>query len=429
LTDDTPFSSAAAGEVQRRPDADIIIVGGALVGGTLALALARLGHRVLLADAQPLAPESIGVTTRGQAVPTTAVAAGSRKILSALIPGLDLANIGTPILGVHVSQRGYFGATRLDARDQGLDALGYVVRNRDLVMHFSQALSRAPGLTLRSPLTLTSLSTNNSVISANFAGEKVTAKLLIGVDGADSAVRRCCDITLNRTDYGQSAVVATLQTELDHEHIAYERFTAAGPLALLPLGKNTHSLIMTVEAVDVEAVMGLSDAAFLQRVQAAFGFRLGRMEKVCGERQAFPLILQQAGRQSAERVLLLGNAARSLHPVAGQGYNLAVRDIGKLIELLGAAASTGLAGDDAVTADPGAAQLLSAFSRARESDQRDTVRLTDFFARGFRGSNTGLSLLRGLGLITVNMLPVARRRLARRAMGLSVALPDLHYPF
>ncbi|MBX2885203.1 MAG: FAD-dependent monooxygenase [Granulosicoccus sp.] len=397
-------------------DYDVVVIGGALVGGVLALSFANSGKRVVLIDAQPITvPASADVSGAG-AVRTTAVAAGSVAILDALTPQLSIAALGSPIQRVHVSQQGFFGATRIDAEEEGVRALGYVVENLTMQSALYAALAAQPLITRAAPVVVHDIQQSTTSVSVHTDHGLITAPWLVGVDGANSSVRKLCKISHTATDYEQSAVVSTVEAELPHQQTAYERFTPQGPMAMLPMGTHSLSLIFTVDKEEVEAVLRSSDDEFRDQVQRTFGYRLGRLTRT-GARQAFPLRLQESDRQSAERVLLLGNAARSLHPVAGQGFNLAVRDMGALLALV-----------DAAAFEQDIPAALSAFVAQRKTDHQSTVRLTDFFARSFRGHNPVLSHLRGLGLIGLDVLPVARRRFARRAMGLAVSLPDIRYP-
>lgn len=421
-------------------DYDIIIVGAAMVGSTAALALANQGFQVLLLDRKPLSnvpsPTSIPV------IGTTAVSAGSLKLLDALNTNHDIQNTAQPIVRVHVTQQGTFGSTRIDADDLGVKALGYVVDNATFLARIHQQLQQSLSLTQAIPGRLLSLQQTPDHVTLTTDNATYRSRLLLAVDGANSAVRDLCGINSHVADYEQTAVMATVAMERDHGGTAYERFTPTGPLALLPLANGHASLIMTVRTTDAPLLCALSDDDFLLRVQQDFGYRLGRFTQV-HQRQSIPLHLRQASKQRDDRVVLLGNAARLLHPVAGQGFNLALRDIGKLLELLiaarsdiSAAENTQLRPGSSSTEysrasveglpDPGADSILSAYVTTRSADQRSTIRLTDTFARGFLGRNRVISHLRGLGLIGVDNVPWLRRGLARRAMGQSAGLPDLH---
>lgn len=397
-------------------DYDVVVVGGALVGGVLALSLANRGKLVAVIDAQALSINTETGHSTSQAVRTTAIAAGSVAILQALVPQLNVVSAGTPIRQVHVSQQGYFGSVRLNAEEEGVPALGYVVENRSLQDLLLNALSTQPQITLVAPAVVEDIYQDDSSVNVITDSGELRTPWLVGVDGVNSAVRRYCNLSVNTIDYDQCAVVSTVESELPHRQTAYERFTSQGPMAMLPLATHTLSLIFTVDAAQAETVRNSSDECFLQYVQQTFGHRLGRLSAP-GRRQVFPLALQQSERQGTGRIVLMGNAVRSLHPVAGQGFNLAVRDIGKLLEIV-----------DSDLFDSDIEGQLRAFQTMRESDQRSTSRLTDFFARSFRGTSPVLSHLRGLGLIGLDTVPGARRSFARRAMGLAVSLPDIQYP-
>lgn len=397
-------------------DYDIAVIGGGLVGSVLALALANSDRRVVLIDAGPLSVATESDSSTPKVVRTTAIAAGSVAILEALVPQLRIDAMGCPIQRVHVSQKGYFGSTRISAEEEGVSALGYVVENQVLQETLFDALAEAPLITRAAPVKVTNVERNDFSVIVTSDHGVISAPWLIGVDGNHSVVRKFCEISQTATDYDQCAVVTTVQAELPHQQTAFERFTPQGPMAMLPLDTHTLSLIFTVDSDEVTSVLASTDTEFLQRVQQTFGYRLGLLSEP-GTRQAFPLTLQESDSQGMDRVVLLGNAARSLHPVAGQGFNLAVRDVGKLLELAAAE-----------NAEHDIPALLSSFHKQRERDQRATRNLTDFLAKTFRGYNPVLSHLRGLGLIGLDVLPAARRRFSRQAMGLAVSLPDIQYP-
>ena len=323
-----------------------------------------------------------------------------------------LAADACPIRRVHVSHRGRFGATRMSAAEHGVDALGHVVENRAVLAALDARLG-ASGVQRLSARRVDEVSVTQggvrlrhlpAVGGAQEEGAVLRARLVIGVDGVDSAVRAALGIASRRVDYHQSAVLGTLAVERDHEHVAYERFTDTGPLALLPRPGRVVSFVECVTHERGEEVMALDEAAALAHLQRRFGYRLGRFPAL-GPRTFVPLARVEARRQVAPRAVLLGNAARLLHPIAGQGYNLALRDAARLVETLVPAG------------DPGEAARLAAFAAARRRDQRRVVLLTDTLARTFRGENAALSQLRALALVGLDTVSPLRRRFARLAMG------------
>jgi len=401
-------------------DCDVAIVGGGLVGAPLALALDAAGLSVALLErrAPPVSVPDDPLDQRCTALSAGSVAwLGSRGLWSAL------ADDACPIERVHVSHRGRFGATRMTAAEEGVAALGHVVENRRVLAAFDARLA-ASGVRRLAGRALASIehagdisrvrhvAADGDAASADHgggdhdgAGATLSARLVVGVDGTDSAVRAALGIEVRHHDYRQSAVLGTLRLERDHAHVAHERFTDSGPLALLPRPDRIVSFVECVTPEDGERLGGLDDEAYLAHLQARFGRRLGRFVAL-GPRSVVALSRIEAERQSAPRALLLGNAARLLHPIAGQGYNLALRDVAALVRTLARA-----------PADPGEDALLDAFVAERRADQRRVVALTDTLARTFRGRSATLSHLRALGLVGLDTVTPLRRRFARSAMG------------
>lgn len=394
-------------------DTDILIAGGGMVGAALAVALNATGLRVTVVEAVP---------PRANAQPSfddrsTALAFTSRRILEALDVWPSIATAANPIERVHVSQQRRLGVTRLAAAEENLPALGYVVPNRVLGEALMGALEHASHVEFLAPARISAAQHEDDRISAVLesanAGRQITSRLLIVADGARSPLREQLGIGARQWDYGQTAIVANIETELPHGNTAYERFTPEGPMALLPLDAKRMALVL-VERSDVAGdVMALDDAAFLARVQRRFGERLGSLSRA-GARAAYPLALVTAERQVASRAVILGNAAHSLHPIAGQGFNLSLRDVAVLAEVIAANAN-----------DPGVADALDAYARWRRQDQRKVVAFTDLLNRLF-GIPFGLAAhARGLGLLGMDLFPGARREFSRHAMGRAGRLPRL----
>jgi len=235
---------------------------------------------------------------------------------------------------------------------------------------------------------------------------------VVGADGAQSAVRSALGIGASVAEYGQHAVIAHIDTTRFHDNTAFERFTETGPLAILPIVEGRSAVVWTLAPEAARRAMALSDAEFLTELQQAFGLRLGRFTRV-GRRQAYPLALTQAERLTAPRTAILGNAAQSLHPVAGQGFNLALRDVAMLAELV------------AEGGDPGAAALLARYAEWRAPDREAVVRFTDSLVRGFGLPLGMLRHARGQGLVLFDLLRPVKREFARRTMGLAGRQPRL----
>lgn len=409
---------------------DVIITGAGPVGAGLALALDGVGYRVALLEAVPFrADEQPSYDER-----SLALAWASRRILAAIDPQLwdDIAEGATPIHRIHVSDRGHFGRSVIDRAEQAVPALGYVVESRLLGRALETALARS-GVELFCPARVTAIDLAEGrarVLAEGEGGARIDLEgaLLVAADGAGSTVRTLAGIDVRRREYGQTAVIANVTPARAHDRIAYERFTDSGPLALLPLSRGRCSLVWTCRDGEETELLELDDGAFLRRLGERFGGRLGGFRAV-GQRNAYPLGLQYARRFSDQRLLILGNAAHVLHPVAGQGYNLGLRDAAVLAELLSGAAKPGdrsAAGHrGGRLPDPGAPLLLRQYVEARRTDYARTTAFTDGLVRIFSSTRPPLPQLRGAGLLALDALPPARSALARQAMGLGGRVPRL----
>ncbi|RMG55145.1 MAG: 2-octaprenyl-6-methoxyphenyl hydroxylase [Gammaproteobacteria bacterium] len=397
---------------------DVLIVGGGMVGGSLALALRRSGLRVGLIEARPF-PTGNAPAFDDRVI---ALSLGSRRIMQGLGLWEDLAPEATAIRRIHVSDRGHFGATRIDCADEGVEALGYVAELRAMgavLTHHFERDEAEPELIM--PATLVDLEQDADAVRVTVergSGERdeLAARLLVAADGTHSPVRERLGIAVQREDYGQTAVIANVATERSHDGVAYERFTEHGPLAMLPMSDGRCSLVWTHRSEDAEARMAQDDDAFRADLQQAFGWRLGAITRV-GRRASYPLALWRSAADYQGRCVLIGNAAHTLHPVAGQGLNLGLRDVAVLAELLWEAAHRGR--------DPGSAVLLARFSEWRRADLRFTAGYTDFLVRLFSNPWPPLAHARAAGLIVVDRLPPLRHALARRNMGLAGRQPLL----
>jgi 2-octaprenyl-6-methoxyphenol hydroxylase len=385
---------------------DISVAGGGPVGMLLALALAGSSHGIRLLDAAEAAVDR-----------PIALTYGSRLLLDRIGAFAGLAS--TPIETIHVSQQGGFGRTLFRAAEYGLPALGYVVSYTELRAALERHLPRPPTIARLSGwspepegLALHLEPPRGAVGSMN----DLHTRVLILADGgrsASSAVRTSPTRTAadaspqsddKRRDYGQSAVVAQVRAEIAHGNVAWERFTPDGPLALLP-HRDGYALIWSTRPESARSLCQLSENQFLSRLEHAFGARLGRFLSVA-VRASFPLALRYASPTGQSRVIAIGNAAQTLHPVAGQGLNLGMRDAWELAELLAAAPREAL----------GTATLAHAYARRRRLDRGVAIGLTDALVRIFSNNSVLLDLARGTGLAALDTLPFARRILARRMM-------------
>lgn len=387
---------------------DVLIIGGGMVGASLAVALKPLNVKIGLIEAF-----NFGVAAQPSYDDRSiALSYGSSRIYQGM--GLwDKLKVGVEsIQHTHVSDRGYFGATRLEASTEGVPALGYVVESRVLgkVLYDELVDSAIEQIV---PAKVYEVSQDKDYVNVGIERKGIvdhlTTRLLIVCDGTESKVRELLGIDVTRRDYQQTALIANVTTSEPHRHTAYERFTAQGPLALLPLTQGRYSLVWTHWTKDVADTMQLDDAAFLQKLQTAFGFRQGLFTKV-GKRATYPLILQKAKQEVAGRAVVIGNASHALHPVAGQGLNLGLRDVAQLADLLAEAARTGN--------DIGASSLLHAYEQQRQSDYATVVRYTDTLVRLFSTDFMPLNHARAGGLLAVDRIPLVRQWFTRQSMGL-----------
>lgn len=399
---------------------DLLIVGGGMVGASLALALRDSGLRIGVIEA--VAPDD-GAQPSFDAR-AIALSHGSRQILDHMGVWSEMvAATVTPITRIRVSDRGHFGAVRMDAEEEGVEALGYVVEASVIGRVLSTALQQASHIDFICPATLTAITVSEGQARVGIVqqGEsrQVSTRLLVAADGGQSAVATELGGHYFNRPYAQSAVIANVIGELPHRGIAYERFTDSGPLALLPnrapawmagneAGDQRWSLVWTVHNEAVEEHLALDDAAFLARLQQRLGRRAGRLLAV-GPRRAYPLGLRYLRDHVRERVVFIGNAAHTIHPVAGQGLNLGLRDVAALAEVI----------EDAVHAeqDIGGMAVLEHYKTWRRPDYLRVMGLTDSLARGFVSTNMPLVVARNLGMIGMDLLPPARRLLTRQMMG------------
>ena len=399
--------------VAARPDVDLAIVGGGMVGATLALALAPLGLSVVLIEA--VASDALEQPSFDER--TTALANGSVRMFRTLGAWPEMERDATPLRRIHVSEQGRFGVARIDAAEQGLAALGYVVPNWAIGRALRAALGRertveliAPGRVVGSDV---SEDCRSVAIDTGNGQRTITARLVVAADGARSLLREQAGIEAERWDYDQTAIVTTMTTQRFHDHVAYERFTTDGPIAVLPLRDGRCGIVWTHRPEQADRVLALDDAAFIAELQTAFGMRLGRFVQV-GARHAYPLALTRAESHTGPRLAVVGNAAQGLHPIAGQGRNLGRRDAASLAEVLAAE-----------THDIGGASPLRAYADWRDEDRRRIVAFTDGLVRMF-GSPLGLVRgLRSFGLLAFDALPAAKDAMARLSVGAAGRVPQL----
>lgn len=401
------------------PRFDVVIVGGGMVGISLACALQGRGWRIALLESQTLnaARRPAGFDARALALSLSA-----QRYLHGLGLWDDAAPVATAIRAVHVSEYRGLGCVRFKANRLGVEALGFVVDAADLGAVMAARLPQLRDAQCWDNAELRAVTVGREAVDLEVRVQgrrrRLQARLLIAADGMDSGVRQALGIDARRRDYRQHAIVANVQTARPHHGVAYERFTTRGPMALLPMqglsGRNRMALIWTVPSAAAAHHLAEPDAAVLSRLQQVMGWRLGRFSAI-GPRRAWPLQSVRALESTRPRTVVLGNAAHTVHPVAGQGFNLSLRDVAALDDLLRGH------GDD-----PGAPWRLQAFARLRHHDQQAVITATDALVRGFGDDAMPARLARSAGLMAVQALPPLRHWLARRAMGLTGPLiaPD-----
>lgn len=393
--------------------ADVLIVGGGFVGAVIAAALASIPLRVVVVDSNDPAAD-LGGQADGRAF---AIALSSQRLLAGtgFWPGLQ--TVAAPILDIRVSD----GPSRLflhyDHSEIGDQPLGFMVENHDLRRSLYDALSATAGLDLLAPARLTGIERTAAGVEATLAnGRRISAALAIAADGRGSWTRKSAGIGLTGWRYKQTAIVCTVGHKLSHDFIAHERFLPAGPFAILPLLGDRSSIVWTETASLAPEMMKLDEAAFLVELKRRFGDFLGEIE-VLGPRISHPLGLQFAETAVAERLALVGDASHAMHPIAGQGLNMGLRDVAALAEVIADAHRLGL--------DIGSATVLDRYARWRGFDNTLMLAATDGLNRLFSNALPPVRLARDLGLAAVNQIPPLKRTLMRHAMGVVGELPRL----
>lgn len=396
---------------------DVAVAGGGAVGAVLACALADLGARVLLADPW------VGVAEPSPAFAPRplALSLASQRVLASLGVWEQVGSEATPIESIHVSEADRFGAARLEARACGAERFGSVVAAASLGATLRDAVARRSAIHR----------TRGRIVTADLAADLVAsrvietregtsfsfhASLLVVADGGHSELRDALGIDTTLREYRQSAIAAVVAARTPRVHTAFERFTPSGPVALLPMGGARYGLVWSCAADQAEVLGALPDREFAQALDAVFAGRFGGFDPV-GERALFPLRLVRAKTIAGERVVLVGNAANHLHPVAGQGFNLGMRDVACLAEVIAAARRDGGA--------PGDAAVLERYRRWRRPDHAAVARFTDVLVDIFGHRFSPAAPLRAPALVALDLAPGLKRALARRAMGFGGKVPRL----
>ncbi|MGB0894663.1 MAG: 2-octaprenyl-6-methoxyphenyl hydroxylase [Parashewanella sp.] len=392
---------------------DVAIVGGAMVGSVLALGLEQLSRQLKrnlnIALIEAFKPKDMHPGFDARAI---ALAEGSIQSLVRLGVWQEIKALGTAIKHIHVSDRGHFGMTNLYAQDFGLEAMGEVIELNPVGYQLYSLLEKS-NVTLFCPAQLSKLTPTAQFHQLQLDdGSEFAASLVVGADGAQSKVRQALNVEQQTIDFNQSAVIANVSIDEAHNHQAWERFTENGPLALLPMsssqGQDRLSLVWAMQPEQATEIAKLPETTFLEQLQQAFGFRAGKFTSV-GERHCYPLKLTYLQRPIYHRCVFVGNAAQTLHPIAGQGFNLGLRDIDCLLSVI----KNALLSDE----DLGATSVTHEYLKGRTQDRTKTIDRIEWLVRGFSNNYWPMVIGRSLGLRMLSWLPPLKSPVARKAMG------------
>lgn len=409
-------------------DYDVIIIGGGMVGASLAVALSSGEQekccRIAIVEAFPHQADD-QPSFDAKAI---ALSYGSKMIFDGLGLWPAMQSQAEPITFIHVSDRGHFGASRLTAAEEGVEALGYVIEARRIGQALFDAIQALDNVDVLCPARFKSMTQHDDYAavtvtigdrmdhSTNNSDQTLSAQIVIAADGVNSPVRAALGLGETRKDYAQSAIITTVRTNHAKQGAAYERFTDTGPLAFLPLVDDRYAVVWTVDADKVDEIIALDDAAFIDCLQHRFGHRLGAITRL-GKRVAFPLQQMVAKEMVSQRAVLMGNAAHSFHPVAGQGLNLSLRDVAVLSESLHEAFVQG--------EDLGSVGLLARYIALRKKDHQAVTRFSNVLVDLFSSHWPPVAHLRAAGLLAVDMIAPARHALAQQSMGVKGRLTRL----
>jgi 2-octaprenyl-6-methoxyphenol hydroxylase len=396
--------------VENKQHFDLIINGGGMAGATLAWGLNYIlgaNHRLKIAIIEASASDD---SHPGFDARVIALSYGSREILEQLGLWQDYQKIVTPITDIQVTDRHHFAQTSLTPADYQLPALGYVVELEQSGRLLHKKLQQpASAVTWFRPNSIVELEQQQNHISVGLQdGEQLTARLLVAADGGNSTVRRLLNISGEQIHFNQSAIIANVATSQPHQGKAYERFTDEGPLALLPMSKGRSSLVWTMRSEHIGAVMALSEQEFLTALQQAFGYRLGTLEQT-GRRVSYPLVVTLASQLTHHRTVVIGNAAQALHPIAGQGFNLGLRDVAQLISRISQAVIN--------NQDIGQFSVLDSYRQTRERDRDHTVAATCGLVSIFSNNYWPMVIGRNIALQLSACFPALKRPVAYQMLG------------
>lgn len=396
----------------RTIDADVAIVGGGLVGLATACALGQAGLRVAVLDDKP-APVRRDAAFDGRA---SAIAAATQRMLDRLGLWDALAPVAQPILEIRVSDGAAPQVLHYDHADVGAGPLGYMVENRHTIAALHDRVAALPNVVHVAPAPMAAMARGRGRVVLDWPGGRVAARLAVGADGRASRLRALAGIRATTRAYDQIGIVCTVCHARPHRAIAHERFLPAGPFAILPLIGDRSSLVWTERADLAPRLLALDDTAFLEDLALRFGDFLGDLA-LEGPRWSYPLALVQAARMVGDRLALVGDAAHAIHPIAGQGFNLGLRDVATLAHVLAEGRAVGL--------EPGDAVPLARYERWRRTDTVTLATVTDGLNRLFSNDVAPVRLARDLGLALVDHAPPLKRLFMRHAMGTLGALPAL----
>lgn len=395
-------------------DYDVVIIGAGMVGASLACALAPSGLRIAIIESIALShDQQPSYDDRG-----ITLSPSSKRILEHIDVWQQVQSDVTPIKKIHVSEQGRFGFAHLDAATAQHEALGHVVIARSLGQALHKQMSTFENLELICPAELkqfqrrdTSMELEVSIANKT---RQIKAGLLVGADGSRSLVRRLAGINTKEKDFKQTAIVANVTTQLPNLSTAFERFTSHGPIALLPIDTNRSVLVFTVNKKDAAHYLSLSDADYLREIESEFGRRLGNIEQV-GQRRSYPVFFIEALEQYKEQLVLLGNAAHTIHPNAAQGFNLGLRDVAGLAESIFAGIERGCSINDVA--------ILKDYMALRQADQQKVMQFTSGLAKSFYNDLPVLSFARNMAMMVIDAIPDFKKSFVNRTMGLAGLQP------
>lgn len=384
-------------------EVDILIIGGGLIGALLSIALSKSAYKTLMVDANALEMK----TKEDFDARSIALSKASKNILKTLGVWDDISEYAAPIKCIHVSEQGRFGLSNLHPHTD--DALGYVIEAQSF---FQSLIPKLNDQDILAPATLTRLDVEQKVafVHTDTLQQSIKAKLIVAADGTQSKVRDLVGLKAQHKRYGQSALVANIGLARNHMGVAYERFTKNGALALLPMTKQRSALIWSMPAGESVKFQNIPDKDFLNVLQQTFGYRLGRFNKL-GRRTTFPLQQVIMKQQVSDAFVFIGNAAHTLHPVAGQGFNLGLRDVAMLAQT--------------IVNKPLTKDTMSTYQAQRQHDQKAITLLTNGLIDGFSKKLPGAGSFRGLSLLALDNMPLLKNTMVRYASGYGGVIPDL----